>query len=126
MNASNDTPPPLGAYREIPACEDLTEISTFKRMSIASHETSDTCAVRMADQERGKVVACVIPDTRSIEELARMFWLLADPVRADRVVAVRKSGRTAYYRLDDSNVRMPLDLALVHIGRRGETDERRS
>ncbi|MGH9066495.1 MAG: ArsR/SmtB family transcription factor [Acidimicrobiales bacterium] len=37
-------------------------------------------------------------------------------LRAHRVVAVRRSGRLAYYRLDDSHVRMLLDIALTHQG----------
>ncbi|GAA2106943.1 ArsR/SmtB family transcription factor [Actinomadura alba] len=46
-------------------------------------------------------------------------------LRAHRVVRVRRSGRMAYYRLDDSHVRMLLDLALVHLGHKGESDEPR-
>jgi ArsR family transcriptional regulator, lead/cadmium/zinc/bismuth-responsive transcriptional repressor len=41
-------------------------------------------------------------------------------LRANRVVRVRRAGRRAYYRLDDSHVRMLLDLALVHIGHQEE------
>lgn len=41
-------------------------------------------------------------------------------LRAHRVVRVRRAGRMAYYRLDDSHVRMLLDLALVHVGHQGE------
>ncbi|MFD0684615.1 ArsR/SmtB family transcription factor [Actinomadura fibrosa] len=37
-------------------------------------------------------------------------------LRASRVVRVRRAGRMAYYRLDDSHVRMLLDLALAHVG----------
>ena len=37
-------------------------------------------------------------------------------LRANRVVRVRRAGRRAYYRLDDSHVRMLLDLALAHVG----------
>lgn len=37
-------------------------------------------------------------------------------LRAHRVVRVRRSGRRAYYRLDDAHVRMLLDLALTHAG----------
>lgn len=37
-------------------------------------------------------------------------------LRAHRVVRVRRAGRRAYYRLDDSHVRMLLDVALAHIG----------
>ena len=40
-------------------------------------------------------------------------------LRAHRVVAVRRSGRRAFYRLDDAHVRMLLDLALVHIDHAG-------
>ena len=35
-------------------------------------------------------------------------------LRAHRVVAVRRSGRRAFYRLADAHVRMLLDLALAH------------
>ncbi|MFB9966863.1 ArsR/SmtB family transcription factor [Sinosporangium siamense] len=35
-------------------------------------------------------------------------------LRAHRVVAVRRAGRMAYYRLDDAHVRMLLDLAVAH------------
>ncbi|HET9186795.1 MAG TPA: metalloregulator ArsR/SmtB family transcription factor [Acidothermaceae bacterium] len=36
-------------------------------------------------------------------------------LRAHRVVAVRRSGRMAYYSLADAHVRMLLDLALAHL-----------
>ena len=97
-------------------------------------------------------VSAAIPEKETVEELAQVFGLLADPgrlrvimalleggemcvcdiaaavghsessvshalrlLRAHRVVRVRRSGRMAYYRLDDSHVRMLLDMALVHI-----------
>jgi DNA-binding transcriptional ArsR family regulator len=41
-------------------------------------------------------------------------------LRAHRVVRVRRSGRRAYYRLDDSHVRLLLDVALAHIGHEEE------
>lgn len=37
-------------------------------------------------------------------------------MRARRVVAVRRFGRLAYYRLADSHVRQLLDLAFTHVG----------
>ncbi|WP_141584169.1 helix-turn-helix transcriptional regulator [Actinomadura sp. WMMA1423] len=37
-------------------------------------------------------------------------------LRANRVVRVRRAGRMAYYRLDDTHVRLLLDLALTHVG----------
>ncbi|MDN5820121.1 MAG: metalloregulator ArsR/SmtB family transcription factor [Brachybacterium sp.] len=35
-------------------------------------------------------------------------------LRAHRIVAVRREGRRAFYRLDDPHVRMLLDLAISH------------
>lgn len=35
-------------------------------------------------------------------------------LRAHRIVAARRSGRRAYYRLEDPHVRMLLDMALAH------------
>jgi DNA-binding transcriptional ArsR family regulator len=40
-------------------------------------------------------------------------------LRAHRVVAVRRSGRMAYYRLADAHVRMLLDVALTHTDHAG-------
>jgi DNA-binding transcriptional ArsR family regulator len=37
-------------------------------------------------------------------------------LRAHRIVTARRSGRMAYYRLEDAHVRTLLDLALVHTG----------
>jgi DNA-binding transcriptional ArsR family regulator len=37
-------------------------------------------------------------------------------LRAHRIVTARRSGRMAYYRLEDAHVRILLDLALVHTG----------
>lgn len=36
-------------------------------------------------------------------------------LRAHRVVAVRRAGRLAYYRLTDDHVRQLLDVALAHV-----------
>lgn len=37
-------------------------------------------------------------------------------LRAHRVVAVRRTGRQAFYRLADGHVRLLLDVALTHLG----------
>ncbi|MEV7004907.1 metalloregulator ArsR/SmtB family transcription factor [Streptosporangium sp. NPDC051022] len=123
-------------------------------MSRASYVVteSDGCAVRMVDPDRVLAVAEAMPETTSIEELARVFDLLSDPgrlrviialleggemcvcdiaaacghsesavshtlrlLRAHHVVRVRRSGRMAYHRLDDSHIRMLLDLGLSHV-----------
>lgn len=36
-------------------------------------------------------------------------------LRAHRVVAARRQGRSVFYRLEDAHVRMLLDLALAHL-----------
>ncbi|MGH3321113.1 MAG: ArsR/SmtB family transcription factor [Streptosporangiaceae bacterium] len=110
----------------------------------------ETCAVRVVDADRVAGVCEAIPDEATVEGLADVFGLLADPgrlkvlavllqgemcvcdlaavcgqsesatsrglrlLRAHRVVRVRRSGRMAYYRLDDAHVRMLLALALTH------------
>lgn len=40
-------------------------------------------------------------------------------LRAHRIVTVRRDGRTAFYALADSHVRMLLDVALVHLAHSG-------
>ena len=37
-------------------------------------------------------------------------------LRAHRIVAVRRSGRRAFYTLADAHVRMLVDVALTHVG----------
>jgi len=37
-------------------------------------------------------------------------------MRAHRAVATRRAGRVVFYRLDDSHVRMLLDMAITHAG----------
>lgn len=44
-------------------------------------------------------------------------------LRAHRVVAVRRTGRMAYYRLADDHVRMLLDVALTHTDHAAEDDD---
>jgi DNA-binding transcriptional ArsR family regulator len=128
-------------------------------MSVHSYEqtASGGPATRVVDAQRVSAVAAALPGAETIDELAEVFGLLADPgrlrvitallkggemcvcdlaaatghsesaashalrlLRAHRVVRVRRSGRMAYYRLDDSHVRMLLDMALDHIVHDGD------
>jgi DNA-binding transcriptional ArsR family regulator len=128
-------------------------------MSVHSYkQTADDCAVRVVDHQRVRAVSAAMPGAETIDELAQVFGLLADPgrlrvitalfkggemcvcdiaaavghsesavshalrlLRAHRVVRVRRSGRMAYYRLDDSHVRTLLDVALDHMVHDGMT-----
>ncbi|GGV08617.1 transcriptional regulator [Actinomadura cremea] len=64
--------------------------------------------------EGGEMCVCDIAASCGNSESAVSHALRL--LRASRVVQVRRAGRMAYYRLDDSHVRMLLDLALAHVG----------
>ncbi|GAA2287993.1 hypothetical protein GCM10010149_38030 [Nonomuraea roseoviolacea subsp. roseoviolacea] len=60
----------------------------------------------------GELCVCDLSVVTGLSESATSHALRL--LRAHRVVAVRRAGRMAYYRLDDAHVRMLLDLALAH------------
>ncbi|NVI89905.1 helix-turn-helix transcriptional regulator [Actinomadura sp. BRA 177] len=64
--------------------------------------------------EGGEMCVCDIAASCGHSESAVSHALRL--LRANRVVRVRRAGRMAYNRLDDSHVRMLLDLALTHVG----------
>ncbi|REE96436.1 ArsR/SmtB family transcription factor [Thermomonospora umbrina] len=61
----------------------------------------------------GELCVCDLAAVSGMSESAASHALRL--LRAHRVVAVRRSGRMAYYRLEDAHVRMLLDLAVAHI-----------
>lgn len=60
----------------------------------------------------GELCVCDLAAVSGLSESAASHALRL--LRAHRIVAVRRAGRMAYYRLEDPHVRMLLDLALVH------------
>lgn len=68
--------------------------------------------------EGGEMCVCDIAASCGHSESAVSHALRL--LRANRVVRVRRAGRMAYYRLDDSHVRMLLNLALAHVGHQEE------
>ncbi len=64
--------------------------------------------------EGGELCVCDLAATTGLSESATSHALRL--LRAHRVVKVRRDGRMAYYSLDDSHVRLLLDLALEHLG----------
>lgn len=60
----------------------------------------------------GEMCVCDLAASTALSESAVSHAMRL--LRAHRVVRVRRSGRMAYYRLDDAHVRMLLDLALTH------------
>jgi len=62
--------------------------------------------------EAGELCVCDLAATTGLSESSVSHALRL--LRASRVVSVQRRGRMAYYRLDDSHVRMLLDLGLTH------------
>jgi DNA-binding transcriptional ArsR family regulator len=62
--------------------------------------------------EGGELCVCDLSATAGMSESAVSHALRL--LRAHRVVSVNRRGRMAYYRLDDSHVRMLLDLGITH------------
>lgn len=60
----------------------------------------------------GELCVCDLAAVSGLSESAASHALRL--LRAHRIVAVRRAGRMAYYRLEDPHVRMLLDLALAH------------
>ncbi|WP_245674777.1 ArsR/SmtB family transcription factor [Herbidospora cretacea] len=60
----------------------------------------------------GEMCVCDLAVVSGLSESATSHALRL--LRAHRVVSVRRTGRMAYYRLDDAHVRMLLDLAVAH------------
>lgn len=77
----------------------------------------------LSDAGRVRILTALLEGEMCVCDLAAATGLSESAVshalrlmRAHRVVRVRRSGRMAYYRLDDAHVRMLLDLALTHTG----------
>ena len=63
--------------------------------------------------EGGELCVCDIAASAGMSESATSHALRL--LRAHRVVAPRRSGRMAFYRLADAHVRLLIDVALSHI-----------
>jgi ArsR family transcriptional regulator, lead/cadmium/zinc/bismuth-responsive transcriptional repressor len=64
--------------------------------------------------EAGELCVCDLAAVTGMRESAVSDALRL--LRAHRVVSVNRRGRMAFYRLDDGQVRMLLDLGLTHTG----------
>lgn len=67
--------------------------------------------------EGGELCVCDLAATSAMSESATSHALRL--LKAHRVVKVRRDGRMAYYSLNDSHVRLLLDVAMEHL-RHGE------
>lgn len=69
-------------------------------------------------REAGELCVCDLAAVSGMTESAVSHALRL--LRAHRIVAVQRRGRMAYYRLDDTHVRMLLELALSHTRHAGD------
>ncbi|MFI7707739.1 ArsR/SmtB family transcription factor [Nonomuraea sp. NPDC049480] len=96
------------AVRErMPAARDLT--GTAEIFGLLSDPNRLRLLVALLD---GELCVCDLAAVTGQSESAASHALRL--LRAHRVVAARRSGRMAFYRLADPHVRMLLDLALAH------------
>lgn len=75
----------------------------------------------LGDSSRLRLLAALLEGELCVGDLAELTEHSESAVshalkllRAHRIVAVRREGRRAFYRLDDPHVRMLLDLAISH------------
>ncbi|WP_411910648.1 ArsR/SmtB family transcription factor [Actinotalea sp. M2MS4P-6] len=83
-------------------------------------DTADVFGL-LSDPGRLRLLVALLDGELCVSDLAAVTGLSESSVshalrllRAHRVVAVRRAGRMAYYRLEDGHVRMLLDLAFTH------------
>ncbi|YCK34162.1 ArsR/SmtB family transcription factor [Actinomadura sp. ATCC 39365] len=91
----------------MPAAEDLTDTADI--FGLLSDPNRLKLLVALLD---GELCVCDLAAVTGQSESAVSHALRL--LRAHRIVAARRSGRMAYYRLADPHVRMLLDLALAH------------
>lgn len=70
--------------------------------------------------EAGELCVCDLAATTGLSESAVSHALRL--LRASRIVSVQRRGRMAYYRLEDTHVRMLLQLGLTHARHTPATD----
>ncbi|MEU8364321.1 metalloregulator ArsR/SmtB family transcription factor [Nonomuraea sp. NPDC048882] len=97
-------------------------IAVSERMPSAA-DLTDTADVfgLLSDPNRLRLLVALLDGELCVCDLAAVTGQSESAVshalrllRAHRIVAARRSGRMAYYRLEDPHVRMLLDLALAH------------
>ncbi|MQA80260.1 MAG: metalloregulator ArsR/SmtB family transcription factor [Streptosporangiales bacterium] len=102
---------------------DAEQVAAVSARMPADGDVADTADVfgLLADPGRLRLLVALLDGELCVCDLAAVTGLSESSVshalrllRAHRVVSVRRSGRMAYYRLDDAHVRMLLDLAMAH------------
>lgn len=86
----------------------------------ATDDVADVFSL-LGDPARLRLLFALLEDELCVSDLAQITEHSESAVshalkllRAHRIVAVRRSGRRAFYRLDDPHVRQLLELAISH------------
>jgi DNA-binding transcriptional ArsR family regulator len=102
---------------------DAGRVAAVRERMPAGQDLADTAEIfgLLSDPNRLRLLVALLDGELCVCDLAAVTGQSESAVshalrllRAHRVVAARRSGRMAYYRLADPHVRMLLDLALAH------------
>lgn len=102
---------------------DAERVAAVRERMPAAGDLVDTADVfgLLADPNRLRLLVALLDGELCVCDLAAVSGQSESAVshalrllRAHRIVAARRSGRMAYYRLEDPHVRMLLDVALAH------------
>ncbi|MGW0198087.1 ArsR/SmtB family transcription factor [Nonomuraea sp. NPDC003201] len=102
---------------------DADRVSAVCERMPAAEDLNDTADIfgLLSDPNRLRLLVALLDGELCVCDLAAVTGQSESAVshalrllRAHRIVAARRSGRMAYYRLEDPHVRMLLDLALAH------------
>ncbi|MEV4199622.1 ArsR/SmtB family transcription factor [Micromonospora globbae] len=102
---------------------DADRVTAVNERMPSAEDLADTADVfgLLSDVNRLRLLVALLDGELCVCDLAAVTGQSESAVshalrllRAHRIVAARRSGRMAYYRLEDPHVRMLLDLALAH------------
>jgi DNA-binding transcriptional ArsR family regulator len=106
---------------------DLEKVRKGRALLLSDSVYADTAATFrvLSDQSRAKIVFSLLQQELCVCDLAAVCDLSESAtsqhlriLRALRVVKVRRSGRMAYYRIDDEHTRVLLRVCLNQVGDR--------
>jgi DNA-binding transcriptional ArsR family regulator len=102
---------------------DAPRVMSVRERMPAPQDLDDTAEVfgLLSDPGRLRLLLALLEGEMCVCDLAAVSGQSESAVshalrllRAHRIVAARRAGRMAYYRLEDAHVRMLLDLAMAH------------
>ncbi len=101
----------------VPAPETVSELADVFRVLAEPSRLGIVAALL----EAGELCVCDLAATVGLSETSTSQHLRV--LRSGRTVRSRREGRIVYYALDDSHVRLLLDVALQHVAHGSESPE---